>query len=143
VILDEETILGDEIKVDVKWIKKIKKEHFIDFNTTLVTQRDGVYLVERTGKCEPKKCKSICCKFIHWDASGKQFGTNFGTHCRKTGGTIIKIKCKHLKNGRCNVWKKGNFPLACRQFPMLKDSHYHVVMDECTFKFKARKINQK
>jgi Fe-S-cluster containining protein len=87
------------------------------------------YLVKRTGVCNIDKCNGACCKFFH--ISGNSYHKGFG----KPGinGTIVLVRCKHLKKGKCAVYPK--WPEACKQFPHPHDEMYHEVMKQCTFKF--------
>ncbi len=126
---------------------KEKTDQFITFDTrpdevsTWKIENEGYlyvlrlkgkkYLVERTGKCNPKKCHSACCKFIHL---GKR--SYFGGFCCKSKfGYIIKKKCKYLKNNKCTLWKKKSFPNVCKQFPHPSDGVFLEISKKCSFKF--------
>ncbi len=95
--------------------------------------KDKYLVVRRTGKCDYKKCKSACCKFIclgeskYWDGFGKK---------NEFGNIILNTKCKNLnKKGECLVFKKKNFPEACKQFPHPIDGVYKHIAEKCMFKF--------
>lgn len=101
------------------------------------------YLVSRTGVCEPKRCKSACCKVIsinvggarHDGESHENYWTGFademiGCHA------IIKKRCRGLRSdGSCSVWKKKSFPGPCKEFPHPNDGVYLSVEPVCSFKF--------
>lgn len=128
-------------------IKENKKEYFTkeqahDFESMEVLDdkakiyvlvlKDRFLFVKRVGKCDYKKCKNICCKFMH--NINRPFFKGFGEDSEF--GSMIKRRCKYLdKNGICKVWKTKRFPRACKQFPHPSDSHYWEVMDKCSFKF--------
>jgi len=100
--------------------------------TYLFKHKNKLHYVKRVGKCEPKKCKSACCKFINLQYPStylEQFGTK---SCK---GTRINVKCSQLSNNKCALWNSKKFPGACKQFPHPTDNVYIEVMDVCTFKF--------
>jgi hypothetical protein len=97
---------------------------------------------ERTGRCQPKKCGSLCCKIVC--AGNYQFGRYWwgffeARPKRRKGYTLVEKTCKFLKNGRCSRWK--NLPVPCHQFPIIDDNVYTEVKKVCTFKF--RRISKK
>ena len=93
------------------------------------------YLIKRIGKCEYKKCKALCCKFICNGASWGFVG-NFGKKT-KLDNMIIKIKCNNiLKNNKCKLFNTDKFPKPCQHFPHPTDAHYQEIADKCFFKFK-------
>ena len=97
--------------------------------------KDWFAVVQRVGKCEPKKCHSACCKFC-----SAAYITNYSKGFFKKdefGCYIAKLKCNNLnKDGSCKKWGK-NLPNPCKQFPHPNDSIYWNVMDKCSFKFKV------
>ncbi len=114
----------------------------IKYNEKVVqTQNVRDFVFERKGKCDPKKCKSACCKFYMVNGG---FGTDdyIEGFLEKTKYGDFKINkyCKHLdvKNNKCKVWGTDNFPKVCRQFPHITDSVYKHVFDVCSFKFEIK-----
>jgi len=94
------------------------------------------WLIERVGKCDPKSCDSICCKFIHNTTKGYYSG--FGKPAYR--GVILDIECDRLrKSGTCKLWGKSNFPATYRQFPHPTDGVYWLSYNKCGFRFKKLK----
>jgi len=103
-------------------------------NPVYVIERNNKqYVVVRTGKCNPKKCKSACCTHLHWTGN-EEYIKQFGTKCKPLGA-LIKKKCKQLCNNKCKRWGRSNFPSVCKTFPHPNDGLYLAVMDKCSFKF--------
>jgi hypothetical protein len=123
-----------KLKTDASMIHYVKDQNK-DTHFYVMETKDKVLHIEREGKCEPKKCNSACCKGLHvstdstyWRMFGKKSATN---------GTIVEKTCPKLKKGLCSVWKKSNFPGACRQFPHINDDLYIQLSNVCSFKFKV------
>jgi len=108
---------------------------FSDWKPYVVNKDNKILLIVRVGKCDPKKCNSACCKFIH--LNGKEYYTNYakGFGTRTNYGTKIRKRCKYLKrNNKCKLWGK-RLPEACRQFPHPNDKMYWLTEKKCSFKF--------
>lgn len=123
--------IGLKFLRSVEAFTRLSKEPVI-YIVTLKDKRR--FLIQRTGKCNSKKCDSICCKFIH--SNGWGYG-NFGK--KKEFGSRIDIICNYLtKDGKCKVWNKKEFDAPCRYFPVLDDRAYWDIINVCTFKFNIR-----
>lgn len=100
----------------------------------------------KKGKCQPKKCKSACCKFYMVTKTGNtdDYIRGFIESENKYGDHYIVKNCKHLdsKNNKCKVWGKDEFPEVCKQFPVSSDSAYKHVFNFCTFKFEMQPIKK-
>lgn len=123
--------------------KNIKRliETFVypnDEPSYLVEMKNGeVWHIIREGKCDYEKCNSICCKFISLYGVQKIQETYYNGFGKKgNSGYLFDIQCKRLCKGKCKLWKKDNFPLACQQFPNPTDTTYIEIMKKCSFKFK-------
>lgn len=119
-------------------------------NIYMLELKDKFVIVERTGKCDYKKCKNACCKFCVL-AYPHEYFEGFGKIGNNKRSLIMEKKCKFLeKDGTCQKWGKkskctdptiggmgkySGFPRACEQFPHPDDSVFYEVMDVCTFKF--------
>jgi len=122
-ILKKEDLLG--IKHD-KCLDLKSKMYMLEF-------KDKYLVVRRIGKCDYKKCKSVCCKFFC--ISGRKYNQGFGKK-NEFGDTIVDVLCKNLsKDGKCLLFKTRKFPRACKQFPHSTDGVYKNIMDKCSFKF--------
>lgn len=107
----------------------------VDSNMFLVELRNKFLIVKRIGKCDYKKCKNACCKFISLSYPHSYF-EGFGKVNNQKTNVIIKKTCKFLcKTGTCNRWGKKDFPEACKQFPHVSDGTFIEIMDRCTFKY--------
>ncbi len=123
-------------------VKKLSKEKYkIDIlsqgipNICQLTYKNKKYLIERIGECDYKKCNSACCRFFYLDNMGN-FADGFFE--KVDNAYILKKNCKYLSRyGKCSVWKKENWPGACRDFPILNDKHYVYISEKCTIKFKV------
>ncbi len=102
----------------------------------ILTIKGNKYLVKRTGKCEPKKCKAACCKIMAHKTEGDLYFSGFVDE-QIGDWSIIKKQCQQLsKGGMCKVWKqKKKFPKPCEQFPHPTDGVYVAVEPVCSFKF--------
>ena len=100
----------------------------------LLMKNGEEWLLQQEGKCEPKKCKSACCKFIHLNEKTTYY-QGFGTK-GKYGGVVVKKTCSHLHNNKCDLWGSKKFPNTCAQFPHPEDTVWKEVFDVCTFKFR-------
>jgi len=124
-ILKKEDFLGFEVSTMIDFKSKI---YMLEF-------KDKYVVVKRTGKCDYKKCKSACCRFInggnssYWEGFGKK---------NEFGKVIVDIKCKNLKkNGDCSLFGTRDWPGACKQFPYLDDGVYQHIANKCSFKFEV------
>lgn len=94
--------------------------------------------IVREGCCEPKKCKSACCKIFMFKKNKaiEDYQKNF-TFENKYGDLFFQKKCKWLdvKNNKCKAWGTKDFPEVCKQFPNIDDLVYRHVADVCSFKF--------
>lgn len=98
------------------------------------------YLVQRIGECNPKKCKSACCKFKSDNFLSEnqvKYHSGFGIKSKFDGVVNYNIVCNKLncKEDICKVWKTEDFPVACSQFPHPQDSIYWEIHEKCSFKF--------
>lgn len=130
--------------------KYLTKEHLLDLdgsewidignkniaeNLHMIALKDKYLLVKREGKCDSTKCGSICCKFI--ELGSREYSKGFSNVTNEFGSNILNKRCGNLdKCGKCKLWKKKGFPIACVQFPHPTDKTYMHIMDRCTFKFK-------
>lgn len=117
------------------------EEHYNLKNNRILSLKDNIYivslknkdiLIQRIGKCEPKECKSACCKFIHIESDNSYY-QGFGEKTRE--GIRINKVCKHLCKLKCSLWKKKSFPEACQQFPNPTDTVFNEVYGVCSFRF--------
>ena len=130
------------MRAKLKWLKEIKGREIDLSNSTYKVYRKGKeYIITRKGKCKPEKCGAICCKFI--SIEGAKFNKGFGKMSANSGTIIIDKKCKFLKNNRCSIFGKKDFPRACGQFPNPTDRHYWHVFGKCTFWFDVEEIKEK
>ena len=107
----------------------------------VVSFKNKICIVKRTGECDYKKCKSACCKFFC--IGDRDYAKGFGKQ-NEFGKAIVDIHCKNLtKCGNCPLFNKKNFPGACKQFPHPSDSTYWHIMDKCSFKFEILYIINK
>ena len=97
--------------------------------------------IKRTGKCQPEKCGSACCKFHLNRAKGHtdtyDYHSFFADEFDKQGNFVYNKNCEQLdeKNNKCKLWGSEKFPEVCKQFPSVNDPVYRHVRDKCTFKF--------
>ena len=102
---------------------------------------------KRVGKCQPKKCGSICCRLCMGLMAGerydKKYYKNFGFKTFKLGKKNILIAervCAKLElDGKCAVHKSK--PLTCRVFPETPTLEFYKVCKKlgCTYRFKEIK----
>lgn len=111
---------------------------------------------QRTGKCQPDKCGSFCCtvgplmmRISQKDRQGnKRFSSFFGWQevgTLKDGDKIIaqRMQCRHLKKGRCSIYKKR--PKVCKAFPAHPSQEWYKVARQhgCTYRFKRVPLKKK
>ena len=119
------------IKLTPKILSKVRINSYL--KTWIVEYKKKFYVLERTGECDYKKCKSACCKFYHIGC--RNFDKAFGEKTKF--GMKIVADCVNLnKDGKCKLWGKKAFSNACKQFPHPNDSHYLVAYEYCAFRFK-------
>ena len=117
-------------------------------NQTLWTEGQWITDMElvRTGKCQPNKCGSACCKFhmIKKTDNTDDYIDGFYDSKNEHGDHLLVRNCKHLdvKNNKCKVWGTDKMPEVCKQFPVPTDAVYKHVFDVCTFKFEMRPIKK-
>ena len=131
---------------DLNFLKSVDRcSNFFNFNKqkpthSLVERGKYVYVLEKIGSCDFKKCKNACCKFVsigvHKKHPAYSYYQGFGQESKSKLTRIIKQNCYALcKNGTCSKWGK-KFPKACLQFPHITDHVYHEVIDVCTIKYR-------
>jgi len=112
--------------------------------------KDKKYLVSRYGKCDYKKCKNACCKFIsnycggNW-SDGEPVNVYIkGFADRMLGDhAIFKKRCNRLnRDGSCKLWKRKGFPGPCKEFPHPFDGVYIFTAPVCSFKFLINEVIQ-
>lgn len=121
------------IKSDILY-KPNKKLHDYANSIWSFENKKRFLVLKRTGKCEPNKCDSICCKLC---SAGyiTDYSKGFFDCKDDFGYDILKRKCNNLsKCGKCDLWGK-KIPNACKQFPHPSDSIYWNVIDVCTFRY--------
>ena len=123
---------------DLKFLQKLSHKQEVtdkDISVGIYKHKNGKeYLIKRTGKCDYKKCKAVCCRFI-CNIGSHEYFDNFGKK-GSCGNNLIKINCNQLcKNNTCKIFKSKKFPRACIQFPHCTDALYHEVIKKCSFKF--------
>ena len=119
-----------------EWLKDVTDGELLSTDPVIqiVKKGDKKYLLRRLGSCITTKCKARCCKFFHFEGGVSKF-METGFFEKTDRGHICEKVCRHLKRGKCSVWKKKTFPDACKQFPTATDSQYHIVMSKCAFSF--------
>jgi len=102
---------------------------------------------KRSGKCNYKKCKAICCRFFHIgtikSSQQKKYLKGFGFKIILFKGEqhiILEKPCKYLnlKTYKCKRHKTK--PACCRQFPINDDSVYQLIQKKCSYKFADKKV---
>ncbi len=126
---------GDRLDIVKLSKEKYETNHFSkEPDVCILTYKNKEYLIKRIGKCDYKKCNSACCRFMHFHGS-KFHGCFLEKSCN---GYILKKNCKNLmRSGRCRIFKKNEWPPACKNFPVLLDPHHAVIYKKCSFKFKV------
>lgn len=103
----------------------------------------------RKGKCDYKKCKAACCRFMLISADSlaegiKGYWKGHGFDLIYMNGKAMWLKdspCTHLdlKTYKCKLQK--NKPIICQQFPIPHDAVYKKVIKVCSYRFpKEQKI---
>jgi len=110
-----------------------------EFTTPPPERVGGGMVLVRTGKCDPVKCGSACCKF-YMITGGKNVDdyTSGFFENKNIYDDFYEVKnCKHLdvENNKCKVWDSLEFPKVCAQFPNYTDPVYRHVFKECSFRF--------
>lgn len=100
---------------------------------------------KRVGRCQLKKCHSVCCSLAGISCIGTKDNNEFEKYYKAHGFKKIKLgkdvcfypnnPCKHLKNGRCAIHKSR--PLVCKVFPESKDLKFYKACKKlgCTYRF--------
>ena len=100
----------------------------------LVERENRIYLLERYGTCEYKRCKSICCRMLCLNLQWNDYLAGFAE--MGIGAPLIYRACRHLaQDWTCLRWNTQHFPSACANFPVPGDVMYLEVMDVCSFFF--------
>lgn len=105
----------------------------------------------RKGKCDYKKCKAACCRFMLINADS--LGESIKDYWKGHGFDLIYINgvphwfknspCSHLdlKTYKCKLQKTK--PIVCQQFPTPDDIVYKKVIKVCSFNFPDKKKSMK
>ena len=140
-----------EDTVTKKFLMECKDDYCMSLDPmlTVVKYEDKRYILRRLGKCDYKKCKNACCKFICAGSKyQRDYFLGFGKKSPCGNGVIINKRCSRLtRKGECPLFDKKRFPVACKQFPLPLDEVYHIVYNKCGFRFKIEeelkdKINE-
>jgi len=113
------------------------------------------YLWVRSGKCNPVKCGSACCRFnVLGHVKNNSHAKNYHQMSDYLQHNNIQIRvlnrstiymtprlCPNIAiDGKCELHNKRTQPKVCKYFPMTpKDGVYVAVKHVCGFKFE--KIN--
>ncbi len=141
-------------KLTIEEIRNVKsRKHIYPEKNIYLVEFDGYFkIVKRVGKCNYKKCKNACCKFLTFTYPHEYY-EGFGKISENQKKIIINKKCKFLDScGKCTKWgekssevdysngfqgRTKGFPRACEQFPHIDDCLYNEVADKCSFEWEV------
>ncbi len=101
---------------------------------------------KRIGKCQPKKCGSICCRLCMGTGSirtDSKYYKNFDFKPFKIGKEKIwffeRVCSKLSLNGKCLMQKTK--PITCKKFPVSPEQDFYKVCKKlgCTYRFEEIK----
>ncbi len=107
------------------------------------TEKEIEKQYERTGTCNPEKCKAACCRFssssytsLSQDARKYMAGMGYKIEKTDDGWRVVNLTpCIHLDldTNRCKNYARR--PWCCRHFPTPQDDVYKRVARVCSFRF--------
>lgn len=121
-------------------------------NKKWLRSTDRKFIYQRSGKCNPKKCESACCRFDHvghTDNNGQSMDYHKMNSFRHIRGVQTRVVnrithyitprlCPYIKiGGGCDLHGKRTQPTVCRDFPVTPtDGVYVACKHVCGYKFK-------